>query len=119
MTTFAKVNGLPPDVAQQIRPLFDDREWPVVADEVMEGHIELFRINDDSFALTRIETEINELVIVGYIGQRLTEFADAMIRLAKSNGIESIRFHSRRPGLARLIRKLSPQRLETVYRVTL
>lgn len=54
-----------------------------------------------AYMLVRIENK--ELVICCFEGSNLAKIAGFIISAAKSNGFKSIRFHTKRPALAKLI----------------
>lgn len=54
-----------------------------------------------AYMLVRVEDK--ELVICCFEGQDLKAIANHIISAAKSNGFSSIRFHTKRPALAKLI----------------
>jgi len=79
--------------------------------EVNEGISQLYKIGADSWAILRVERDINtdEIILVGccYQGKKYLDFADYIIDKAKSLKISLIRVHSKRPGIGRwLIKKL-------------
>ena len=119
MTRLRRIDGLTPELAEGLAPLIGEIEWPIVASDIESGAAELFEVNGDSYAVTRIEADINELVIVAYIGSGALEFAREMHKIAKHNEIASIRFLTQRPGLARLARRFGDVQADTVVRVTL
>jgi len=115
-----KIEGLPPEYAQRIAPHCSDNEWIRLADDIREGYAELFEIDGgDSVAVTRFETDIAELVVCAYVGREALEFAQMMCRIAKKNGAETLRYHTRRKGMGRLLADLGAIETETIYTVTL
>jgi len=68
------------------------------------GESQCWRLkNGQAYMLTRAEG--NELVICCIEGQKLAEISQTIIEAAKNSGFASIRFHTKRPALARLINK--------------
>jgi len=54
---------------------------------------------------------------VALAGENLALAAQVIFDSAKAVGCQSIRFHTKRHGLARMIKKFTPEYVETVYRV--
>ena len=91
-----------------------DRE--IIESEIRQGVSELWEINEGSaHCVTRIED--GELVIVCFGGEGLLDVTDHILHAAQSKGLTSIRFHTDRPALARLIKKYKPRHIEHVYRI--
>lgn len=115
-----KVEGLPPQFAQRIAPLVSDNEWPIIADQIRDGRAELFDVDHgESVAVTRIEADLDELVLCVYVGKNAVEFVRMMCVVAKRNGLATVRYHSTRTGMARLLKDIGAVVTETVYQVTL
>lgn len=88
----------------------------IIADEIERGISELWRIDDGkAYMVTRMETD--ELVIVAFQGKGLANVAPILVETAKRHGLDSIRFHTKRPALARLLKHWQPEHVEHVYRV--
>jgi len=79
----------------------DDKSLRQLCDD---GLAQCWRLqHGQAYMLTRVEYK--ELVVCCFEGQNLNEMAEHIINTAKSNGFTSIRFHTKRPALARLINK--------------
>lgn len=101
------------DVEKVLEPAFcDDADF--IKNQIISGAAELFKVNS-AFFVTRIEEK--ELVIVALAGRDLTSAAKIIFEAAKSIGCQSIRFHTKRKGLARLLSDLKPKYVETVYKI--
>lgn len=85
-----------------------------IAAEVNAGKVELWRINDGKAWLVTCVTR-DELIVSCVQGEGLIELGHVLMRLARDNGLRSIRFFTSRPGLARLLRAFSPRPIGTVY----
>jgi hypothetical protein len=85
-----------------------------IKNELSLGVAELFRVHN-AFFVTRLED--TELVIVALAGENLALAAQVIFDSAKAVGCQSVRFHTKRHGLARMIKKFTPEYVETVYRV--
>jgi hypothetical protein len=73
----------------------------------------LWSINGgESFMVVRREYE--SLVVVAYEGESLREAAPHIITAARNIGCTSIRFHTNRPAMLRLLREYNPQPVEYV-----
>lgn len=77
--------------------------------EVNLGRCELFRVENHSWLITRIEFDawINEkiLVVCCYEGKELEPFVSYLIERYRVNGFSSIRFHTRSRALGEWMRK--------------
>jgi hypothetical protein len=84
-----------------------------IKNEISSGAAELFRVNS-AFFVTRLESA--ELVIIAVAGKDLPAAAKIMFNAAKTIGCQSIRFHTKRKALARMLKEFKPEYVETVYR---
>ena len=94
---------------------------PLEAD-VAAGRAQLWEINDgESFAVTRLEgapgMPLHELVVCAYAGRDVRAFAAMVVESARRQGVPSIRWHTRRPALARMLTAYRPELAEYVFRV--
>jgi len=88
-----------------------------IAAEVATGESQLIRYPDGSRIVLRLEERIGaatELVIVAGAGTDATGKARKLVEVADSRGW-SIRFHTRRPALGRLLGSLGFTEQERVY----
>ena len=86
--------------------------------QIRQGIAQLWRIEKHSWMITRTETfthQAPELVVCCYKGKHLKKVTEAIVKTAKNNGFGSIRFHTQRQGMQRLINN-NFQYYETVYR---
>ena len=91
--------------------------------DIEKGRCQLWRVNPGRlFIITRIEDR--ELVVCCAAGRGMVAAAVYLLAAAMNQGLTSVRFHSRRPALARLMRKagfpfVAVERCgdETVYRM--
>ena len=95
--------------------LRDDTE--ALKQQVNSGIAELWRINGDSWMISRVEqyADKNELVVCCFQGKDLLTIGTEIIGAAKEQGLHSIRFHTQRKGLNRLLKPFGFRYLETVY----
>ena len=94
----------------------------ILENQVRTGIAELWCINGTSWMITRVETlpkRKPELVVCCFKGRDLKPISDAIVQAAKTQGLGSIRFHTQRKGLHRLLRHLNFEFVETVYSKTL
>ncbi len=87
--------------------------------QVEAGVAELFHVQGHGFLVTRIEECAGlppELVLVAGSGQGLDDVVRAFLEIARNNGIGSVRAHSRRPGMARMLGRHGFDEVERVYR---
>jgi hypothetical protein len=82
-----------------------------IAEGVRSGRMELFRVNDDSWAVTEIMRGM--LFIWCYAGRGSNQFVDRMRVVAKANRLTQVSFFSRLRGAARLWRRFNPRMLPT------
>lgn len=95
--------------------LGDDIDREIIADEIKQGISELWEISEGkAYCVTRIEE--HELVIVCFGGKGLIDAAPTIFEAAKAHNL-SIRFHTNRPALARLLKNYKPRYIQHVYRI--
>jgi len=82
-----------------------------IAEGVRSGRMELFRVNDDSWAVTEVMRGM--LFIWCYAGTRSNQFVDRMRVVARANGLTQVSFFSRHRGAARLWKRFNPRMLPT------
>ncbi|SRR5258706_1820716 len=92
-----------------------------LADQVNRGIAELWRLGRRTYLLTRLDkwAHGSELVVCCLKGEGLHEIAPVIIERAKKQGIDSIRFHTTRPGLSRLVSRYGFRESERVYTLDL
>ena len=112
MASIEKIS-LSAEIEQVLKPAFLD-DAGVIKHQINQGVAELFRV-DNAFFVTRLEDK--ELVIVALAGQNLDQAAQEIFTAAQKVGCQSIRFHTKRQGLARMLKQFKPTYVETVYRV--
>ena len=96
--------------------LLDDAA--AIVQMVERGVAELWRINGgESHLVTRIEG--GELVVMCYQGRDAVGIALVVERAARRRGIQSVRFHTNRPALQRLLSRFGFVEIERVYQVRL
>jgi len=78
---------------------------------VESGRFKLWEVGGDSYAITESLPGSEVLMIWAYQGRQVKRFAGAMCQAARRAGFESVRFHTERPALARMLRLLSPVHL--------
>ena len=90
--------------------------------QVNNSIAELWCINGESWMITRVEHlpgRKPELVVCCYKGKDLNTVGDLILAQAQIQRFGSIRFHTQRKGLNRLLSKFDFQFLESVYLLTL
>lgn len=94
-----------------------DREELVAG--VNRGRLELFRLWDgEAYMVTRVER--GTVTVCCYQGARLLEAAAWVIARARELGLRRLRYHTKRPAIARLVRKaIAMQLLEHVFEAEL
>lgn len=93
------------DDAAIMRDVVSGRAW---AYQVNQGNITNYWI---------VRPDGRQLVIVCCVGKHIQHAAKLMYQAAKQAGFTSARFHTQRPGLARLMQSWGPTFVEHVYRV--
>lgn len=93
----------------------DSELWAGIHADILNGDAQLFSCPHDTFLVLRIEE--NELVVVACVGQGGIAIMETVIELARVNGLETVRLHTARIGLPRLIKQFNPVEIERVYRV--
>lgn len=89
----------------------------LIEQDVRKNRASLYEINyGDSYMVARIESE-GEFVVVAFEGKNLLEVVPHVMANAQREGCKSIRFHTQRPGLVRLLKDYNPQPLEYVCRI--
>lgn len=87
-----------------------------IARLIVTGQAECWRVNDgETYLVTRIIQD--ELVLVCAEGRNLVPVGHYLTAQARRLGLKSIRFHTQRPGLARLLRAFKPVEVERIYRI--
>lgn len=100
------------EVEQKLAPVL--REYlPAIRDNVESGKNQLWIVNSTLHLVTWMDTQ--ELVIVAAAGTGLREFAPYLYRAAQQAGATTIRFHTKRPALARLLSEWGFKERERVY----
>lgn len=73
--------------------------------EVNAGTSELWRVDGHSYLVTCVDASSRELIVCCYVGRDVMAIADVLYRLARRQGLCAIRFFTRRPALARQLRR--------------
>lgn len=110
-----ELKGLTPEARRGLEGTLD----ALLEQDVAAGLAQVWELDaGSSYAITRLERGgLNELVICAYRGRDAEGFLELCLQGARAQGVRSIRFHTRRPGLARLIHRYRPDLAEYVYRV--
>lgn len=91
---------------------------PLVFSEIASGVCALWELNRGQiYMVTRGEDD--QCVIVALAGCELHEVAPAIIDAVSASGFESLRFHTKRPGLGRMLERYGFSELERVYSLDL
>lgn len=97
-----------------VQPVLQGDYWLI--DAVKAGAAQAYEANDWQTVIV-VRFDGDELVICCAIGSELKPALDAMIPKAKAAGITSVRFHTQRKGLARMLKDYGPTFYEYVYKV--
>ena len=101
------------EVRERLRSTFGNDEAPIAAD-VKAGAAHCWEIGQAAMITRR---EGSELVVVCLAGRGLKGIAPAICEAAKRAGCESIRFHTQRPGLYRLLQHVGAELREYVFEI--
>lgn len=114
--SFVHMPTLTPLAEQLLSGAGDPHLWVLIRRDLMMNRAQLFECPDQTYLVIRVEG--TELIILALAGKHGVAIMDFCLRLARAKGLESVRFHTSRPGLARLIKQFNPVELERVYKVT-
>jgi hypothetical protein len=106
----------------RVRAGLGDTLDEILEADVERGAAELYEIDAGaSYAITRVERDVDELVLCAYRGRDVEPFFRVLAARAEVLGLRSVRFHTRRRGLARLARAAgwNCELAELVYRIPL
>lgn len=101
--------------AEQKLSVIDAELWSRIRNDILAKRAQLFLCPGDTYLVLRIEG--TELIIVACVGRNGDELMERCLEVAHAHGLTSIRFHTKRLGLPRLIKRFNPVELERVYRV--
>ena len=90
----------------------------LLREQVEQGVAELWQVEDHSWMITRTEKLLGrkpELVLCCYKGRDVKNVTRVIFQAAKEQGFGSIRYHTSRKGLNRLVKDLGFEYLETIY----
>ena len=117
--TFERVRyWIPEAEAGLIKTLIDCKQDLI--NEINAGGAKLWRCFSDTWLVTRAEG--SELVVVCLQGKHGAEVIRLIYTIAKKQNFKTVRFHTSRKGLHRLVARCIPRKvdyIETVYGVTL
>lgn len=115
-----KQEKVTPEVNEKMRYAMRGDEVEITR-QIRSGTAQAFNI-EGCYLVTRIEGKRwgDELVVMVAAGENLLPAAQAIISQCQKQGIASIRFHTQRPALQRLLKKLMNfEEVERIYRVKL
>lgn len=114
--SFNHMPTLTPLAEQLLSGVGDPHLWALIRRDLMMNRAQLFECPDNTYLVLRIQGA--ELIILAIVGKHGVECMDFCIRIAQAKGLESVRFHTARRGMARLLKQFNPIELERVYKVT-
>jgi hypothetical protein len=86
----------------------------IIAAAVNAGRLEAFRLfGGEAYMVTRVER--GTITVCCYQGARVREAAEWLFERKKQLGLGPVRFHTRRPGLARLLKGFGFEHKEHVF----
>lgn len=95
-------------VAGLAETLGDDSDRRLLKAQFQEGSATGYRIDGNTWVLLRPEPEFQELVIVAMKGRNLRKVLPMIASEARQGGFKSLRAHTSRPGLLRLVKQVLP-----------
>lgn len=108
----SKLNGA---VAERLKVSLG-ADCEILAQQVASGDAELWECDGgDAYMITRVDHD--HLVVCCYEGKNLKHAVPHLIDAAKKGGQVCLRFHTKRPALARLLKNYKPVLSEYVYRI--
>lgn len=103
-----------PELEEGLRDTFG-RDHDAIVDGVNRYGLEAYRLFDgEAYMVTRVEKGV--LTCCCYQGARVVEAMRWMTERARALGLHAINFHTRRPGLKRLLREFPFKLDEYVFR---
>lgn len=113
---FKKLEKLNGAVAVRIKTVSGE-DFEYLLKEVDAERAELWECDGgDSYMITRVETD--HLVVCCYEGKNVKHAVPHLIAAAQEKNLSAVRFHSKRPALARLLKEYKPELVEYVYRIS-
>ena len=96
-------------------------DLPILREQVNHGIAQLWQVITDkgeSWLITRVEmiNDLKELVVCCYQGCDVNTVTPVIYRCAEQQGFDSIRYHTQRKGLNRLVKPLGFNEHEVIYR---
>ena len=113
--SFNHLPTLTPLAEHALSGVGDPHLWEAIKRDIESNAAQLFECSDNTYLVLRIEG--TELIILALVGKHAIEIMDFCVRIARAKGLPSVRFHTARPGLARLVKQFHPVELERVYKV--
>jgi len=113
-----KKTVLTSEVLKNLRSAFGDEEDAILAD-CESGRAVAWEVVGHGVVITRIERGPSgrELVLVAGAGKGMALVLEGFREIARNNNIETIRIHSARRGMWRMLRKSGYKEVERVYRL--
>ena len=88
----------------------------LLAEDIEEKKAQLWECDGgDAYMITRIDR--HDLVICCYEGKNVKHMMPHMIDAARKEGLKTVRFHTKRPALARLLKDYKPELSEYVFKI--
>jgi hypothetical protein len=103
------------DVVDQLRDTFEGDEVEIHQD-VVTGHATCWQLNDCSMISRRDD---KELVVMCLAGKGLGDISPSIMEAARQAGCKSLRFHTKRPALGRMLKTLGFEPSEYIFRAEL
>lgn len=104
MITLQKIPRWTPEASAALRQVTGE-DHDSVAREVDAGTSELWLVSGHSFLVTNVDTSSRELIVCCYAGRDVLAIADVLYKLARKQGLCAVRFFTKRPALARQLRR--------------
>lgn len=116
MKTIEHMPELSEAAARSLRRGGSPEFWAQIVEDIETKRAQLFYVCNDSYLV--LQTLPDELLILAYAGCDANMTMEICVEIAKQNKLSSIRFHTSKKGLSRLLKKFKPVEIQRVYRIS-
>lgn len=106
---------------QQIARLERAADWPDLVGAIRRRELQLLDVDDGKCLVgVRVEPDLREFVVCAIEGSDVLNVGTELAAIARANGCKTVRMHTSRKGLHRLlVRRFPFVEIERVYRMVL
>ena len=101
---------------EKLRAAGDPIIWQGIRADIEAGRSQLFLCPDDTYIVLALDDD--EIIFVAMAGQNAVGAMETVLEIARVLGLQYVRFHTARKGLARLIKQYKPECVQSIYRIT-